>query len=259
MSETTTRQEVKPKRVVRLDYRTLVAAIGVILAVLLLVVFLDAGDARREAAREAIAKDAQIERRDRALGDAASQSARNGEQIDKLVAQVAAQNALTEQQNQVVSALRNELAKRGISTVIENGKVRIIPGPVQATNATVRASGSGAAPTGGGAAPSRGGVAPGATVSAGGSVASPTGGAPAPSPTAPRPNPTGVKTTVRLPGVTSTRAPTVTAQPTPGATVVLPSPLPSVTVPLPLPSVTLTSSPTCIILVCVTGKSEGTP
>ena len=132
---------------IRVDYKTLVAIAGVIAALTLFLVLLDSMDARQEAARAASAKDAQIERRDKALGDAATQSAKNGEQIDALIKQVDALTDTITTQESVVSALRNELAKRGISTVVENGKVRVVPGPVSATGSGVSARGSAAAPT----------------------------------------------------------------------------------------------------------------
>ena len=181
---------------IRVDYKTLVAIAGVIAALTLFLVLLDSMDARQEAARAASAKDAQIERRDKALGDAATQSAKNGEQIDALIKQVDALTDTITTQESVVSALRNELAKRGISTVVENGKVRVVPGPVSATGSGVSARGSAAAPTRSPAKP----------------VASPTsqptprptviGPSPSPTVAVPKPVPTLPVITLPLPTIT---------------------------------------------------------
>lgn len=206
-------------RVFRLDYKTLVAAIGVLVCLAVLLSVLDGIDARKDAARDSAAKDQQIARRDAALSqaqraadEAAAQSRANGEQIAALIAQVKRQNDLVAQQQGVVSALRNELAKRGISTVVEGGRVRVVPGPVStASSSNVRATS---------ASPGKGGGSQG----------------PAPAP--------------RTATVTTTR----TAAPTRLPTV---APLPSPTLSLPLMGDILGTEPTCVLLVCV--NSEGTP
>lgn len=153
-SNVTPLRRSKPTRTLRVDYKTLVAAIGVIVALAALLAVLNSVDARREAARELAVKDSQIASRDKSLGDAqkaaaeAAEEARtNGKQIDELIAQLKVQNAQVSEQTRVVSALRNELAKRGISTVVEDGKVKIVPGPVRTSSTpsggTVRGASSG--------------------------------------------------------------------------------------------------------------------
>lgn len=132
---------------IRVDYKTLAAIAGVIVAITLFLVMLDSMDAREESARASKAKDEQIERRDKALGDAALQSERNGQQIGDLIKQVDALTDTITTQESIVSALRNELAKRGISTVIENGKVRVVPGPVSTGSGQVSTRGSATTPT----------------------------------------------------------------------------------------------------------------
>lgn len=119
----------------RIDYKTLVAAIGVIVSMAVLLVVLDSIDARRESARSIAAKDRQIAIRDEALvraqaaaDDAATQSRANGEQINLLITQIDKQTTLLHQQDGIVMALRDALSDEGVTTVIKDGKVTIVKG-----------------------------------------------------------------------------------------------------------------------------------
>lgn len=129
------------RRVIRIDYKTLVATIGVLVSLAVFLVVLDSIEARKDDAQKIARRDGALSQAQQAADEAAAQSRANGEQITALIAQMERQNALMAQQQGVVSALRNELAKRGISTVVEGGRVRVVPGPVStASSSNVRAT-----------------------------------------------------------------------------------------------------------------------
>lgn len=158
-------------KVWRIDYKTLVAAIGVIVALAVLVVVLDDGASRRDNA-------AALARRDEALNASLRQSEDNNKQLTHLIDLVAAQK-------DQIDALRRQLTKLGIKPVD-------VKAPSNPT--------TGSAHTGGASAPGSGSTAgngSGSTGSAGKPTSKPSPGPtskPSPTTTHPAPTPTPTKT-----------------------------------------------------------------